>query len=35
MGTPFALLRGLDSSYFGEGSISKDMVRSANDDLFR
>jgi coenzyme F420-0:L-glutamate ligase/coenzyme F420-1:gamma-L-glutamate ligase len=34
-GTPFALLRGLDDSYFGEGSIGEDVVRSANDDLFR
>ena len=35
MGTPFALLRGLDPSYFGEGSISGNVIRSANDDLFR
>ncbi|HEY1222902.1 MAG TPA: coenzyme F420-0:L-glutamate ligase [Acidimicrobiales bacterium] len=35
MGTPFALLRGLDPSYFGEGSISESVIRSANDDLFR
>jgi coenzyme F420-0:L-glutamate ligase/coenzyme F420-1:gamma-L-glutamate ligase len=35
MGTPFALLRGLDPSYFGEGSISASVIRSANDDLFR
>jgi coenzyme F420-0:L-glutamate ligase/coenzyme F420-1:gamma-L-glutamate ligase len=34
-GTPFALLRGLDDSYFGEGSIAGDVVRSVNDDLFR
>jgi coenzyme F420-0:L-glutamate ligase/coenzyme F420-1:gamma-L-glutamate ligase len=34
-GTPFALLRGLDDSYFGEGSVAGDIVRSANDDLFR
>lgn len=34
-GTPFALLRGLDDSYFGEGSVGEDVVRSANDDLFR
>jgi coenzyme F420-0:L-glutamate ligase/coenzyme F420-1:gamma-L-glutamate ligase len=33
--TPFALLRGLDESYFGEGSIKEGIVRSANDDLFR
>ncbi|MFZ1062004.1 MAG: coenzyme F420-0:L-glutamate ligase [Acidimicrobiales bacterium] len=35
MGTPFALVRGLDRSYFGEGSISEHVIRSANDDLFR
>jgi coenzyme F420-0:L-glutamate ligase/coenzyme F420-1:gamma-L-glutamate ligase len=34
-GTPFALLRGLDDSYFGEGSIREDVVRSPTDDLFR
>jgi coenzyme F420-0:L-glutamate ligase/coenzyme F420-1:gamma-L-glutamate ligase len=34
-GTPFALLRGLDESYFGEGSVGEHVVRSANDDLFR
>ena len=34
-GTPFALLRGLDDSYFGEGSVAGDIVRSTNDDLFR
>ena len=34
-GTPFAILRGLDESYFGDGSIGDDIVRSANDDLFR
>jgi coenzyme F420-0:L-glutamate ligase/coenzyme F420-1:gamma-L-glutamate ligase len=33
--TPFALLRGLDEEFFGEGSVTKDVVRSANDDLFR
>jgi len=33
--TPFALVRGLDESYFGEGSVSEHVVRSANDDLFR
>jgi coenzyme F420-0:L-glutamate ligase/coenzyme F420-1:gamma-L-glutamate ligase len=35
MGTPFALLRGLDESYFGEGSIGDSIIRRANDDLFR
>jgi coenzyme F420-0:L-glutamate ligase/coenzyme F420-1:gamma-L-glutamate ligase len=34
-GTPFALLRGLDDSYFGDGSVGEDVVRSANEDLFR
>lgn len=34
-GTPFALLRGLDESYFGEGSIGENVVRSPHDDLFR
>jgi len=34
-GTPFALLRGLDESFFGEGSIGEHIVRSKNDDLFR
>jgi coenzyme F420-0:L-glutamate ligase/coenzyme F420-1:gamma-L-glutamate ligase len=33
--TPFALLRGLDESYFGEGSVSEHVVRAAHDDLFR
>jgi coenzyme F420-0:L-glutamate ligase/coenzyme F420-1:gamma-L-glutamate ligase len=34
-GTPFALVRGLDESFFGPGSISENIVRSKNDDLFR
>jgi len=34
-GTPFALIRGLDPSYFGEGSITGDVVRAPNGDLFR
>ena len=33
--TPFALLRGLDASYFGEGSVGADLVRRPHDDLFR
>ncbi len=33
--TPFALLRGLDESFFGEGSVSEDLVRRPHDDLFR
>ena len=34
-GTPFAVLRGLDDSYFGEGSVGDTIVRPSNDDLFR
>lgn len=34
-GTPFTLLRGLDPSFFGEGSVVKDIVRPAHGDLFR
>jgi coenzyme F420-0:L-glutamate ligase/coenzyme F420-1:gamma-L-glutamate ligase len=33
--TPFALVRGLDPSFFGPGSVSENIVRSKNDDLFR
>jgi coenzyme F420-0:L-glutamate ligase / coenzyme F420-1:gamma-L-glutamate ligase len=33
--TPFAILRGLDDSYFGEGSIKDDALRRSNEDLFR
>lgn len=34
-GTPFAIVRGLDDSYFGDGSVKEGIVRSANEDLFR
>jgi coenzyme F420-0:L-glutamate ligase/coenzyme F420-1:gamma-L-glutamate ligase len=34
-GTPFALVRGLDESYFGDGSVKEGIIRSANEDLFR
>jgi coenzyme F420-0:L-glutamate ligase/coenzyme F420-1:gamma-L-glutamate ligase len=34
-GTPFALVRGLDESFFGPGSILDDVVRRKYDDLFR
>jgi coenzyme F420-0:L-glutamate ligase/coenzyme F420-1:gamma-L-glutamate ligase len=34
-GTPFAVLRGLDDSYFGEGSVAEHVVRAASKDLFR
>ncbi len=34
-GTPFAVVRGLDPHYFGDGSIKQDVIRSANEDLFR
>jgi coenzyme F420-0:L-glutamate ligase/coenzyme F420-1:gamma-L-glutamate ligase len=33
--TPFAILRGLDDSYFGDGSIKENALRRANEDLFR
>jgi coenzyme F420-0:L-glutamate ligase/coenzyme F420-1:gamma-L-glutamate ligase len=33
--TPFAVVRGLDESFFGNGSIRDSIVRSTNDDLFR
>ena len=33
--TPFALLRGLDASFFGEGSVGGDLIRRPHDDLFR
>ena len=34
-GTPFAILRGLDDAYFGDGSIKDDALRRSNEDLFR
>jgi coenzyme F420-0:L-glutamate ligase/coenzyme F420-1:gamma-L-glutamate ligase len=34
-GTPFALLRGLDASFFGEGSVAQSVVRAPQGDLFR
>jgi coenzyme F420-0:L-glutamate ligase/coenzyme F420-1:gamma-L-glutamate ligase len=34
-GTPFALVRGLDESFFGPGSIGENIVRRQHDDLFR
>lgn len=33
--TPFALVRGLDPSFLGEGSVRESLVRRPNDDLFR
>ena len=33
--TPFAIIRGLDDSYFGDGSIKENALRRANEDLFR
>jgi coenzyme F420-0:L-glutamate ligase/coenzyme F420-1:gamma-L-glutamate ligase len=33
--TPFAILRGLDDSYFGDGSVKENALRRANEDLFR
>jgi coenzyme F420-0:L-glutamate ligase len=34
-GTPFALVRGLDESFFGRGSVAADLVRPPGEDLFR
>lgn len=33
--TPFAIVRGLEDSYFGEGSIKENALRRSNEDLFR
>jgi coenzyme F420-0:L-glutamate ligase/coenzyme F420-1:gamma-L-glutamate ligase len=33
--TPFAIVRGLDDAYFGEGSIKESALRRSNEDLFR
>lgn len=33
--TPFAVLRGLRSECFGDGSVAEQVVRSPGDDLFR
>jgi len=33
--TPFALFRGLDAAYFGEGSVQEHLVRGPLNDLFR
>ncbi len=33
--TPFALVRGLDESFFGDGSVGDDLVRRPSEDLFR
>ena len=33
--TPFAIVRGLDDAYFGEGSIKENALRRSNEDLFR
>lgn len=34
-GIPVAVVRGIDRSWFGEGSVRDDIVRSPADDLFR
>ena len=34
-GTPFALVRGLDPTFFGQGSVVGDVVRAPYGDLFR
>jgi coenzyme F420-0:L-glutamate ligase / coenzyme F420-1:gamma-L-glutamate ligase len=33
--TPFAIVRGLDEAYFGDGSIKENALRRPNEDLFR
>ncbi|MGH9020797.1 MAG: coenzyme F420-0:L-glutamate ligase [Acidimicrobiales bacterium] len=33
--TPFAIIRGLDASFFGDGSVRESLVRPPNEDLFR
>ena len=33
--TPFGVVRGLDPSYFGEGSVRDTIVRTTHEDLFR
>jgi coenzyme F420-0:L-glutamate ligase/coenzyme F420-1:gamma-L-glutamate ligase len=34
-GVPVAVVRGVDASWLGEGSVVRDVVRSPNEDLFR
>lgn len=34
-GVPAAVVRGLDSSFFGRGSVGEDVVRPPSEDLFR
>jgi coenzyme F420-0:L-glutamate ligase/coenzyme F420-1:gamma-L-glutamate ligase len=34
-GVPVAVIRGIDPSWFGDGSVVADVVRSPEDDLFR
>ena len=34
-GVPVAVIRGVDPSWFGDGSVAADVVRSPEDDLFR
>ncbi len=33
--TPFGVVRGLDPTYFGDGSVGEHVVRAAHEDLFR
>jgi len=33
--TPFAMVRGLDEAYFGDGSVTESVVRAPQGDLFR
>ena len=34
LGVPVAIVRGLDASWFGEGSV-RQLIRPAQEDLFR
>ena len=34
-GVPVAVVRGIDPAWFGDGSVVEDVVRSADEDLFR
>jgi coenzyme F420-0:L-glutamate ligase/coenzyme F420-1:gamma-L-glutamate ligase len=34
-GVPVAVVRGVDPSWFGDGSVVEDVVRSPAEDLFR
>ena len=34
-GVPIAIVRGVDSEWFGDGSVQDDLLRKPNEDLFR